>query len=60
MADLPTREAILEWIADNPTLTSKRDIAKVICFRQPAGVDEVARCWRPRLCRVNPFGMMSQ
>ena len=28
MARIPTRDEILEWISNNPTLTSKRDIAK--------------------------------
>ncbi|PIE09641.1 MAG: ribonuclease R [Rhodobacterales bacterium] len=28
MAQLPSKRAILDWIAENPTLTAKRDIAK--------------------------------
>lgn len=28
MTELPSKEAIRQWIADNPTLTAKRDIAK--------------------------------
>ncbi|GGL73329.1 ribonuclease R [Wenxinia marina] len=28
MSELPTKDAILKWIADNPGLTAKRDIAK--------------------------------
>ena len=39
MADLPTREAILEWIADNPTLTSKRDIAKAFGIKGAQRID---------------------
>ena len=38
MARIPTSDEILEWISNNPTLTSKRDIAKAfgngtaLCF----------------------------
>ena len=28
MARVPTKQEILDWVADNPTQTSKRDIAK--------------------------------
>jgi len=28
MAELPSKEAILDWIAGNPTQTAKRDIAR--------------------------------
>jgi len=39
MTGIPTREAILEWIADNPTLTSKRDIAKAFGVKGAARID---------------------
>ncbi|MFQ6547551.1 ribonuclease R [Aestuariibius sp. 2305UL40-4] len=38
MARIPTREAILDWIADNPTQTSKRDIAKAFGIK---GADRI-------------------
>ncbi|REC56160.1 ribonuclease R [Rhodosalinus sediminis] len=38
MADLPTKDDILRWIEDNPTLASKRDIAKAFGLR---GADRV-------------------
>jgi ribonuclease R len=28
MAQIPTKQEVLQWISDNPTLTAKRDIAK--------------------------------
>ena len=28
MSQMPSKDEILQWISDNPTLTSKRDIAK--------------------------------
>ena len=39
MTGIPTREAVLEWIADNPTLTSKRDIAKAFGVKGAARID---------------------
>ena len=39
MSELPTREAILQWIADNPTLTSKRDIAKAFGVKGAMRID---------------------
>ena len=38
MADLPTKDDILRWVEDNPTLASKRDIAKAFGLR---GADRV-------------------
>lgn len=39
MNGIPTREAILDWIAENPTLTSKRDIAKAFGVKGSARID---------------------
>lgn len=39
MNELPTRAQILEWIAQNPTLTAKRDIAKAFGIR---GAERIA------------------
>ncbi|WP_197918645.1 ribonuclease R [Thiosulfatihalobacter marinus] len=36
---IPTKEEILEWISDNPTLTSKRDIAKAFGIKGAARID---------------------
>ncbi|THD83551.1 ribonuclease R [Aliigemmobacter aestuarii] len=36
MEQLPSKEQILQWIADNPTLTAKRDIAKAFGIRGSA------------------------
>ena len=36
---MPTKEEILEWISDNPTLTSKRDIAKAFGIKGAARID---------------------
>ncbi|MEM9032394.1 MAG: ribonuclease R [Pseudomonadota bacterium] len=38
MSKVPTRDAILEWISDNPTQTSKRDIARAFGIK---GADRV-------------------
>ena len=29
MSQMPSKDEILQWISDNPTLTSKRDIARL-------------------------------
>ncbi|MGP1357339.1 ribonuclease R [Roseicyclus sp.] len=39
MADLPTRDQILDWIAANPTATSKRDIARAFGIKGAARID---------------------
>jgi ribonuclease R len=39
MSAIPTKEQILEWISDNPTLTSKRDIAKAFGIKGAARID---------------------
>lgn len=39
MSQLPTKEQILEWIASNPTLTSKRDISKAFGIKGAARID---------------------
>ncbi len=39
MSTLPTKPEILQWIADNPTLTSKRDIAKAFGIKGAARID---------------------
>ncbi|WP_321830720.1 ribonuclease R [Thalassovita sp.] len=39
MSKLPTKPEILEWISDNPTLTSKRDIAKAFGIKGAARID---------------------
>lgn len=39
MSSIPTREEILKWISDNPTLTSKRDIAKAFGIKGAARID---------------------
>ena len=38
MTKIPTKDQILEWIADNPTQTSKRDIAKAFGIK---GADRI-------------------
>jgi ribonuclease R len=45
MNPIPTKEQILQWIADNPTLTAKRDIAKAF------GVKDAGRIELKRLLR---------
>ncbi|MCK0167871.1 ribonuclease R [Jannaschia sp. S6380] len=39
MSSLPTKADILQWISDNPALTSKRDIAKAFGLKGAARVD---------------------
>ena len=39
MSQLPTKAEILQWISDNPTLTSKRDIAKAFGIKGAARID---------------------
>jgi len=39
MSRLPTKDAILEWVADNPTKSSKRDIAKAFGIKGQARID---------------------
>ena len=39
MTDMPTKEAILQWIAENPTLTTKRDIARAFGIKGAARID---------------------
>lgn len=39
MSKLPTKDEVLQWISDNPTLTSKRDIAKAFGIKGAARID---------------------
>ena len=39
MSQIPTKDEILKWISDNPTLTSKRDIARAFGIKGAARVD---------------------
>ena len=39
MSHLPSKSEILDWIAENPTLTSKRDIAKAFGIKGAARID---------------------
>ncbi|MGR3501995.1 ribonuclease R [Pseudaestuariivita sp.] len=39
MSQLPTRDEVLQWISENPTLTSKRDIAKAFGIKGAARID---------------------
>ncbi|MEM7644886.1 MAG: ribonuclease R [Pseudomonadota bacterium] len=39
MTEMPTKSAILQWISDNPALTSKRDIAKAFGVKGSARID---------------------
>ncbi|WP_238365601.1 ribonuclease R [Mesobacterium pallidum] len=39
MDQLPTRDEILQWISDNPTQTSKRDIARAFSIKGAARID---------------------
>ncbi|WP_020043185.1 ribonuclease R [Salipiger mucosus] len=39
MTQVPTKSDILDWIAENPTLTSKRDIAKAFGIKGAARID---------------------
>ena len=36
---MPSKEEVLEWISENPTLTSKRDIAKAFGIKGAARID---------------------
>ncbi len=39
MSQIPTKAEILDWIADHPTLTAKRDIAKAFGIKGAARID---------------------
>ncbi|RVT83203.1 ribonuclease R [Rhodobacteraceae bacterium CCMM004] len=39
MTDLPTKSQILDWIAENPTLTAKRDIARAFGVKGARRID---------------------
>src|SRR6056297_395037 len=39
MSQMPSKDEILQWISDNPTLTSKRDIAKAFGIKGAARID---------------------
>ena len=39
MSKIPSKPEILDWIAENPTLTAKRDIAKAFGIRGAARID---------------------
>ena len=39
MKQMPTKDEILKWISDNPTLTSKRDISKAFGIKGAARID---------------------
>ncbi|WP_412507003.1 ribonuclease R [Roseovarius sp. SYSU LYC5161] len=39
MSQMPSKTDILKWISDNPTLTSKRDIAKAFGIKGAARID---------------------
>ncbi|MEM9437286.1 MAG: ribonuclease R, partial [Pseudomonadota bacterium] len=39
MSRIPTRNEVLDWIAENPTQTSKRDIAKAFGIKGAARID---------------------
>ncbi len=39
MSKLPSKDEILQWISDNPTLTSKRDIAKAFGIKGADRID---------------------
>lgn len=39
MSRIPTRDEVLNWIAENPSLTSKRDIAKAFGIKGAARID---------------------
>ena len=39
MSQQPNKDEILQWISDNPTLTSKRDIAKAFGIKGAARID---------------------
>lgn len=39
MSQLPTKDQILQWISDNPTKTSKRDISRAFSVKGAAKID---------------------
>ena len=39
MARIPSRDEILEWISENPSQTSKRDIAKAFGIKGAGRID---------------------
>ena len=39
MNPIPTKDLILQWIADNPSLSAKRDIAKAFGIKGDARID---------------------
>ena len=39
MKSIPTKQEILTWISDNPTLTNKRDIARAFGIKGAARID---------------------
>jgi ribonuclease R len=39
MTDIPSKEAILQWIAENPTQSTKRDIARAFGIKGAARID---------------------
>ncbi|KZY39686.1 ribonuclease R [Roseovarius sp. HI0049] len=39
MSQMPSKDEILKWISENPTLTSKRDIAKAFGIKGAARID---------------------
>ncbi len=39
MSHIPTKDEILQWISDNPTLTSKRDISRAFGIKGAARID---------------------
>ena len=39
MSHIPSKDEILKWIADNPGLSAKRDIAKAFGIKGAARID---------------------
>ena len=39
MSNIPTKDQIIQWISDNPTLSAKRDIAKAFGIKGAARID---------------------
>ena len=39
MKKIPTKQEVLTWISDNPTLTSKRDISRAFGIKGAARID---------------------
>ena len=39
MSQMPTKDEILQWISDNPTQSSKRDIARAFGIKGAARID---------------------